>query len=75
MGRMSGRDIRDVCQQTERHWASKLIRGQAPKDAAAAQGTTTKLPPIEEYIHSAEQRREALLLDIPRVGRCPKYCI
>ncbi|RRT56526.1 hypothetical protein B296_00047800, partial [Ensete ventricosum] len=74
---MSGRDIRDVCQQTERHWASKLIRGQAPKDdaAAAAQGTTTKLPPIEEYIHSAEQRREALLLDIPRAGRCPKYCI
>ncbi|KAJ8461332.1 hypothetical protein OPV22_034258 [Ensete ventricosum] len=53
---MSGRDIRDVCQQAERHWASKLIRGQAPKDAAEGRG---KLPPIEEYIQSAEQRREA----------------
>ncbi|KAH9301475.1 hypothetical protein KI387_013058, partial [Taxus chinensis] len=25
---MTGRDLRDVCQQAERHWASKLIRGQ-----------------------------------------------
>ncbi|URE16316.1 Holliday junction DNA helicase ruvB N-terminus [Musa troglodytarum] len=54
---MSGRDIRDVCQQAERHWASKRIRGQAPKDAEGG----GKLPPIEEYIQSAEQRREAVL--------------
>ncbi|XP_009410260.2 uncharacterized protein LOC103992340 isoform X2 [Musa acuminata AAA Group] len=54
---MSGRDIRDVCQQAERHWASKRIRGQAPKDAEGS----GKLPPIEEYIRSAEQRREAVL--------------
>ncbi|URE16326.1 Holliday junction DNA helicase ruvB N-terminus [Musa troglodytarum] len=53
---MSGRDIRDVCQQAERHWASKRIRGQAPKDAEGG----GKLPPIEEYIQSAEQRREAV---------------
>ncbi|CAL9102857.1 unnamed protein product [Musa textilis] len=69
---MSGRDIKDVCQRTERHWASKLIRGQAPKDAA--QGIM-KLPPIEEYIHSAEQRREALSLAVPRDRKCPKYCL
>ncbi|CAL9060242.1 unnamed protein product [Musa banksii] len=69
---MSGRDIRDVCEQTERHWASKLIRGQAPNDATRR---TTKLPPIEEYIHSAEQRREALLLDISGGDKCPKSCI
>ncbi|URE33403.1 Holliday junction DNA helicase ruvB N-terminus [Musa troglodytarum] len=70
--RMSGRDIKDVCERTERHWASKLIRGQAPKDAA--QGIM-KLPPIEEYIHSAEQRREALSLAVPRDRKCPKYCL
>ncbi|CAL9774356.1 unnamed protein product [Musa acuminata subsp. burmannicoides] len=55
---MSGRDIRDVCQQAERHWASKRIRGQAPKDAEGS----GKLPPIEEYIRSAEQRREAVYI-------------
>ncbi|URE16319.1 Holliday junction DNA helicase ruvB N-terminus [Musa troglodytarum] len=55
---MSGRDIRDVCQQAERHWASKRIRGQAPKDAEGG----GKLPPIEEYIQSAEQRREAVYI-------------
>ncbi|XP_073010243.1 uncharacterized protein [Typha latifolia] len=53
---MSGRDIKDVCQQAERHWASKLIRGQAPKDE---KGEAT-LPPIEEYIKCAKQRRKSL---------------
>ncbi|KAK1297513.1 hypothetical protein QJS10_CPB15g01710 [Acorus calamus] len=53
---MSGRDIRDVCQQAERRWASMLIRGQAPAD-----GEGSHLPPIQEYIKSAEQRRTALL--------------
>ncbi|XP_077217057.1 P-loop containing nucleoside triphosphate hydrolases superfamily protein isoform X2 [Tasmannia lanceolata] len=53
--RMSGRDIRDVCQQAERHWASKIIRGQVPSD-----GEGVHLPPIQEYIESAEQRRKAL---------------
>ncbi|XP_077217058.1 P-loop containing nucleoside triphosphate hydrolases superfamily protein isoform X3 [Tasmannia lanceolata] len=52
---MSGRDIRDVCQQAERHWASKIIRGQVPSD-----GEGVHLPPIQEYIESAEQRRKAL---------------
>ncbi|OVA20008.1 AAA+ ATPase domain [Macleaya cordata] len=54
---MSGRDIRDVCQQAERHWASKIIRGQAPRDAAE-QGN---LPPLQEYLESAMTRRKALL--------------
>ncbi|KAJ3694906.1 hypothetical protein LUZ60_000283 [Juncus effusus] len=53
---MSGRDIRDVCQQAERHWASKLIRGKVPKDE---KGQPT-LPSIEEYVKCAEQRRKAL---------------
>ncbi|XP_062160602.1 uncharacterized protein LOC133867854 isoform X1 [Alnus glutinosa] len=53
---MSGRDIRDVCQQAERLWASKIIRGQAPKDAE--QGG---LPGLQEYIESAMTRRKALL--------------
>ncbi|KAJ1280976.1 hypothetical protein BS78_04G273500 [Paspalum vaginatum] len=53
---MSGRDIRDVCQQAERHWASKLIRGQVPKDEKGE----PSLPPIAEYISCAEQRRKSL---------------
>ncbi|KAL6912157.1 hypothetical protein ACP4OV_000962 [Aristida adscensionis] len=53
---MSGRDIRDVCQQAERHWASKLIRGQVPKDDKGE----PSLPPIEEYVSCADQRRKSL---------------
>lgn len=56
---MSGRDIMDVCQQAERRWASKLIRGQVPKDVEGS-----NLPPIEEYLKCAEQRQRALILDI-----------
>ncbi|KAF8086443.1 hypothetical protein N665_0625s0008 [Sinapis alba] len=53
---MSGRDIRDVCQGAERTWASKLIR------RAKADGVKQKvsLPPIQEYLESAEARRKAL---------------
>ncbi|XP_057431529.1 cell division control protein 48 isoform X2 [Lotus japonicus] len=53
---MSGRDIRDVCLQAERSWASKIIRGQISKD-----GEQAKLPPLEEYIACATNRRESLL--------------
>ncbi|GJN22231.1 hypothetical protein PR202_gb09781 [Eleusine coracana subsp. coracana] len=53
---MSGRDIRDVCQQAERHWASKLIRGQVPKNEKGE----PSLPPIDEYVCCADQRRKSL---------------
>ncbi|KDO78373.1 hypothetical protein CISIN_1g047219mg [Citrus sinensis] len=53
---MSGRDIRDVCQQAERSWASKIIRGQITKD-----GEQACLPPLQEYIESATNRRRSLL--------------
>ncbi|XVE87727.1 hypothetical protein DITRI_Ditri19aG0011200 [Diplodiscus trichospermus] len=53
---MSGRDIRDACQQAERSWASKLIRGQAMNNEEQQ-----SLPPLEEYIKSAINRRKALL--------------
>ncbi|KAK8629538.1 hypothetical protein V6N13_078374 [Hibiscus sabdariffa] len=53
---MSGRDIRDACQQAERMWASKLIRGQAKNDKEQP-----SLPPLEEYKKSAMNRRKALL--------------
>lgn len=52
---MSGRDIRDACQQAERLWASKIIRGHGNKDE---QGI---LPPLQEYVESAASRRNALL--------------
>ncbi|EXB77024.1 Cell division cycle protein 48-like protein [Morus notabilis] len=52
---MSGRDIRDVCQQAERSWASKIIREQASTD-----GEHGLLPPLKEYIESAVNRRKGL---------------
>uniref|UniRef100_A0A453PL23 AAA+ ATPase domain-containing protein n=1 Tax=Aegilops tauschii subsp. strangulata TaxID=200361 RepID=A0A453PL23_AEGTS len=53
---MAGRDIRDICMQAERHWASKFIRGQIPKDEKGE----PPLPPIDEYVACAEQRRKSL---------------
>ncbi|KAL3627428.1 hypothetical protein CASFOL_028791 [Castilleja foliolosa] len=53
---MSGRDIRDVCQQAERRWASKIIRGQAEKNEEQS-----PLPPLREYTESALKRRTAMV--------------
>eukprot|EP00850_Spirogloea_muscicola_P016334 SM000131S26764 [mRNA] locus=s131:394868:403223:- [translate_table: standard] len=52
---MSGRDIRDVCEQAERHWASKLIR-----KGVSAQGGPLDLPPLAEYLTCAQQRQHNL---------------
>eukprot|EP01018_Ginkgo_biloba_P002670 Gb_29440 [translate_table: standard] len=52
---MSGRDLRDICQQAERHWASKLIRGQV------GDPSTHGLPPIQEYMECAQKRQETVL--------------
>lgn len=54
---MSGRDIRDVCQQAERHWASKIIRGRT-NGKEEHQGL---VPPLQEYIESAMYRQQSLL--------------
>jgi SpoVK/Ycf46/Vps4 family AAA+-type ATPase len=62
---MSGRDLRDVAEATERRWASKLIRGLVPGSAAAGKKAKgggkveppPPLPPLEEYLISAEHRR------------------
>ncbi|CAN1157192.1 Cell division control protein 48 [Linum perenne] len=54
---LSGRDIKDVCQQAERSWASKIIRGQAGK---GDDEDRSRLPPLSEYIESAENRQKAL---------------
>ncbi|KAL6281989.1 hypothetical protein ACE6H2_012918 [Prunus campanulata] len=56
---MSGRDIRDVCQQAERSWASKIIRGQISKDGGE-QGSSV-LPPLQHYLDSALNRLKGLL--------------
>ncbi|KAK9267500.1 hypothetical protein L1049_009928 [Liquidambar formosana] len=55
---MSGRDIRDVCLQAERRWASKIIRGQAPAPKDAEERC---LPPLQEYMESALNRMKSLL--------------
>ncbi|XP_018460775.1 uncharacterized protein LOC108831758 [Raphanus sativus] len=54
---MSGRDTRDVCQGAERTWASKLIRRAK---AIGLEQQQVTLPPIQEYLESAEARRRAL---------------
>jgi hypothetical protein len=65
--RMSGRDIRDICQQAERHWASKLIRGQVPKNDKGE----PSLPPVEEYVACSEQRRRSLPNRTSKESRLP----
>ena len=45
---ISGRNIKDVCEHSERRWASKLLR----EDESA------NLPPLEEYLASLKTRRD-----------------
>lgn len=49
---MAGRDLREICEQSERRWASKVIRG-------IVEGGDDSLPPVEEYIQSERARRRA----------------
>ena len=48
---LSGRDLRDVAEHTERRWASRIVRGEAPEGS---------LPGIEEYLASAAERLASL---------------
>ena len=50
----SGRDIRDACEQTERQWAAKLIRG-------GEEGK--QLPGLREYTTAVCAWRESLLAE------------
>lgn len=45
---ISGRNIKDVCEHSERRWASKLLRGEVSED----------LPPLKEYLESLKTKRE-----------------
>ncbi|XP_065637737.1 uncharacterized protein LOC111998138 [Quercus suber] len=54
---MSGRDIRDFCQQAERSWASKVIREEESKNE---EHEGSLLPPLQEYIEKAISRQKAL---------------
>ncbi|EPS69768.1 hypothetical protein M569_04996 [Genlisea aurea] len=58
---MSGRDIRDFCQQAERHWASKIIRGQVSKSGDDDGGGSSLLPPLNEYTESVLQRKTTMI--------------
>eukprot|EP00884_Botryococcus_braunii_P018009 jgi/Botrbrau1/4892/Bobra.118_1s0006.1 len=48
----SGRDLKAICEQAERRWASQIIRGKAPP------GST---PPVDVYVAAAEERKDALM--------------
>eukprot|EP00878_Enallax_costatus_P021941 GHUV01023255.1.p1 GENE.GHUV01023255.1~~GHUV01023255.1.p1 ORF type:complete len:291 (+),score=55.39 GHUV01023255.1:158-1030(+) len=45
----SGRDLRDICEQTERQWASRIIRGEVDAE---------HLPGIGDYLANVRQRKE-----------------
>jgi len=45
----SGRDLRDVCEQTERQWASRIIRGEVPDQ---------ELPGYDSYMAAVRQRQQ-----------------
>lgn len=49
--KMSGRDIRDICEAAERSWASKIIRGEVE---------LAKLPEIQEYFTATKQRHRTM---------------
>ena len=48
---MSGRDLRDICEQSEREWAAKIVRGKESEG---------KLPPLKLYLQSAKQRMRVM---------------
>lgn len=56
---LSGRDLRDVCENAERRWASRIIRGEAKEES---------LPGKQEYLAAAEERLGALLAAGPVGG-------
>ena len=56
----SGRDIRDVCEATDRRWAARRVRGES-----VAVGL--KLPPVDEYVASLSERGEAQRAHAPPV--------
>ncbi|CAM6047754.1 unnamed protein product [Sphagnum compactum] len=70
---MSGRDIHDVCQQAERRWASKVIRGLAGSQPL------NKLPPLQEYLDCAQNRQQMIVRwthgngDFFRVAQSQKF--
>ncbi|KAL4429168.1 hypothetical protein ABPG77_010147 [Micractinium sp. CCAP 211/92] len=46
---MAGRDLRAVCELTERRWAAEVIKGRMPRG---------QLPTVLTYLKSVEQRRQ-----------------
>ena len=45
---VSGRNIKDICEQSERSWASKMIRHEEHEE----------LPRLEDYLIALEKRKE-----------------
>ena len=48
---MSGRDLRDICEQAERNWASRIVREEVGRG---------QLPRLEEYQDACEQRQRSM---------------
>ena len=45
----SGRNIKDLCEYSERSWASKLLRNEVSEN----------LPPLDEYLNSLQKRKSS----------------
>ena len=50
LARLAGRDIRDICEQAERKWASRILRSLERPDT---------LPPVELYLEEASMRKQS----------------
>lgn len=53
-GGLSGRNLKDLCQAAERHWAANVIRGLASD--ARDQDVEVSPPPVEVYIDAAKEK-------------------
>lgn len=51
---ISGRNIKDICEHSERKWASILLR----RDESLGIAPLEELPPLEEYLSSLRIRRD-----------------
>ena len=51
---LSGRNLKDLCQAAERHWAANVIRGLASD--ARDQDVEVSPPPVEVYIDAAKEK-------------------
>ncbi|EME30011.1 AAA-type ATPase isoform 1 [Galdieria sulphuraria] len=59
----SGRTLLDACEEVERRWAGKIIRGEVK---------TNELPQVEEYVNVLKERKSKHFIEKPPFLRAPE---